>query len=202
MTEVHLHGILGKKYGKLHKFALKDPKDVVRALESNYENFTKDLKDLIINNIVYTIVVDNQWVQGQSSESQKNVKKIDFVPAILGAGAAAIIPIVISVASAVYSYVQASKQQYPQIPGAEATSSASSKSLAFSNRENLTEQGNPVPLAYGRLKVGSYVIQSAIKSFPLTLTLTDEFLNSTSKKSGNQVSIIDSPDSVLSDPKY
>jgi len=204
MTEIHLHGILGQKYGKLHKFSIKEPKDIVRALEANYEDFTKDLKDLLNNNIVYSIVIDDQWLHGSSYNKKNKIKKIDFVPTILGAGPIgfAIASLIVAVASAVYSYVQAGKQKYPQIPGAESNSSASSKSLAFSNRENIAEQGNPVPLAYGRLKIGSYVIQSTVKSFPLTLTLTDEFLNSTSKKSGNQVAIIDSPDSTLSNPAY
>lgn len=205
MTEIHLHGILGKKYGRLHRFAIKEPRDVVRALEANYENFSKDLKDLLKKKIVYSIVADNQWVQGSSFTEIKKIKKIDFVPTIIGSTPVQIIQIVllvIAVASAVYSYVQAGKQQYPQIPGAEATSAASSRSLSFSNRENITEQGNPVPLVYGRMKVGSLVIQSSVKSFPLTLTLTDEFLNSTAKKSANQVAIIDSADSILSDPKY
>jgi len=202
MTEIHLHGILGKKYGRLHRFAIKEPRDVVRALEANYENFSKDLKDLLKKKIVYSIVADNQWVQGSSFTEIKKIKKIDFVPTIIGSTVGQIIMLVIAVASAVYSYVQAGKQQYPQIPGAEGTSAASSRSLSFSNRENITEQGNPVPLVYGRLKVGSFVIQSTVKSFPLTLTLTDEFLNSTSKKSGNQVALIDSPESTLSDPKY
>lgn len=202
MTEIHLHGILGKKYGRLHRFAIKEPRDVVRALEANYENFSKDLKDLLKKNIVYTIVADNQWVQGNSFTEIKKINKIDFVPTIIGSTVVQIILLVISVASAVYSFVQAGKQQYPQIPGAEGTSAASSRSLSFSNRENITEQGNPVPLVYGRLKVGSFVIQSTIKSFPLTLTLTDEFLNSTAKKSGNQLALIDSPESTLSNPKY
>lgn len=207
MTEIHLHGILGKKYGRLHRFAIKEPRDVVRALEANYENFSKDLKDLLSKNIIYSIVADDQWIQGDSFVKKDKVKKIDFVPIILGSGPFAafiptIIAIVVSVAAAVYSYVQAGKQQYPQIPGAEGISSANSKSLSFSNRENITEQGNPVPLVYGRLKVGSFVVQSSIKSFPLTLTLTDEFLNSTAKKSANQVAIIDSTDSVLSNPQY
>lgn len=205
MTEIHLHGILGKKYGRLHKFAIKEPRDVVRALEANYEGFSKDLKDLLNKKIIYTIVADSQWIQG-SSFKKNEIKKIDFVPCIHGSGFTAatwwaIASFVVAVASAVYSYVQAGKQQYPQIPGAEMTSSASSKSLSFSNRENITEQGNPVPLVYGRLKVGSFVIQSAVKSFPLTLTLTDEFLNSTSKKSGNQMAIIDAPDSSLANPQ-
>jgi predicted phage tail protein len=204
MTEIHLHGILGQKYGKLHKFSIKEPNDVVRALEANHEDFTKDLKNLLKDNIVYSIVADNQWIQGNSYNKKDKIKRIDFVPTILGSGVvtAIVISLVISVASAVYSYVQAGKQQYPQIPGAEGVSSVNSKSLAFSNRENLAEQGNPVPLVYGRLKVGSFVIQSSIKSFPLTLTLTDEFLNSTNKKSANQVAIVDSTDSILSNPKY
>lgn len=204
MTEIHLHGILGQKYGKLHKFFIKEPNDVVRALEANYEDFTKDLKNLLKDNIVYTIVVDNQWIQGNSYNTKNKIKRIDFVPTIIGSFGFTypIIALIIAVASAVYTYVQAGKQQYPQIPGAEGTTSASSKSLSFSNRENIAEQGNPVPLAYGRLKVGSYVVQNTIKSFPLTLTLTDEFLNSTSKKSGNQVAIIDAPDSVLSNPAF
>jgi predicted phage tail protein len=213
MTEIHLHGILGKKYGRLHRFAIKEPRDVVRALEANYENFAKDVKDLLKKNIVYSIVADNQWVQGDSFTKKDKVKKIDFAPCILGSGPIAATygiwaaiafyaSIAISIASAVYAYVQAGKQQYPEIPGAEGISSANSKSLAFSNRENVTEQGNPVPLVYGRLKVGSFVVQSSIKSFPLTLTLTDEFLNSTAKKSANQVAIIDSADSVLSNPQY
>lgn len=208
MTEIHLHGILGKKYGRLHRFAIKEPKDVVRALGANYENFSKDLKDLLKKNIAYSIVADDQWVQGDSFAKKDKVKKIDFVPCILGAGftvgtwIAIGISLVVSVASAVYAYVQAGKQRYPEIPGAEGVSSANSRSLSFSNRENITEQGNPVPLVYGRMKVGSLVIQSSVKSFPLTLTLTDEFLNSTAKKSANQVAIIDSADSILSDPKY
>jgi hypothetical protein len=64
--------------------------------------------------------------------------------------------------------------------------------LSFSNRENITEQGNPVPLVYGRIKIGSAVIQSSIKSFPLNLTLAQEFLNSTEQKSANQVAIVTS----------
>lgn len=207
MTEIHLHGILGQKYGKLHKFSVKEPKDIVRALEANYEDFTKDLKDLLKKNIAYTIVADDQWVQGDSFAKKDKVKKIDFVPCILGA--AFLIPFIpyiiaalVAIGSAVYAYVQAGKQRYPEIPGAEGVSSANSRSLSFSNRENITEQGSPVPLVYGRMKVGSLVVQSSIKSFPLTLTLTDEFLNSTAKKSANQVAIIDSADSILSDPKY
>jgi predicted phage tail protein len=200
MTEIHLHGILAKKYGKVHNFVVKEPKDVLRAFEANYENFNHDIKELLKKNIVYTIVADNCWLKSKNSFDEKKIKKIDFLPCILGAGPAVvfgIISLVVAVASAIYSYIQSGKQQYPSIPGAEGTSSASNKSMAFSNRENITEQGNPVPLAYGRLRVGSYVIQNTVKSFPLSLTLIDEFINSTNKKSNNQTAVIDASESNL-----
>ena len=106
----------------------------------------------------------------------------------------------LSIASAAYAYIQAGKVEYPELPGAEGVSAAFSKSLAFSNRENVMEQGNPVPLVYGRLRIGSFVIQSSVKSFPLSLSLTDEFINNSSKKGHNQVATIDSSDSEATSP--
>jgi len=199
MTEVHFHGILAKKYGKVHKFALAKPKDLLLAMEANDDSFPLELKKLAEKNIHYTFVVNNRWVKNNESIGNEKIKKLDFVPIILGSGPTgfAIASLVVSIASAVYAYVQAGKVEYPKIPGAEATSSALSRSLAFSNRENILEQGNPVPLVYGRLRVGSFVIQSTVKSFPLNMTLADEFNNTSTKKATNQSAFIDSTNSNL-----
>jgi predicted phage tail protein len=208
MIQVHLHGILGNKYGKIHKLAAKSPKDILNAFEANYSEFRRDLKDLALKNVHYTFVYDNKWLKGASLLDNKiKVKEVHVVPSVLGAGfigfatlTKAIIfwaSIAITVGSAIYSYVQAGKMEFPQVPGATGTSTALNRSLAFSNRENIIEQGNPVPLVYGRIKVGSFVIQSSIKTFPLSLTLTDEFVNTTSKKSNNQTAVIDGSNSEL-----
>ena len=203
MTEVYLHGILAKKYGSKHSIALSKPKDLLRAMEANHDDFVVDLQDLFKKNIHYTYVVDGKWVKNTEFNKEK-IKRLDFVPIILGSGPIyvgatitwwMIASLVIAVASAVYTFIQAGKVEYPQIPGAEGSSSALSKSMAFSNRENIVEQGNPVPLIYGRLKIGSFVIQSSLKSFPLSLSLTDEFINSSAKKGSNQIATIDSSDS-------
>lgn len=198
MTEVHFHGILAKKYGKVHKMALSKPKDLLFAMEANHDDFPLELKKLAQKNIHYTFVVNDRWVKNNEQFSGK-IAKLDFVPIILGSGPTgfAIASIVVSLASAVYSYIQAGKVEYPKIPGAEATSSALSRSLAFGNRENILEQGNPVPLVYGRLRVGSFVIQSTVKSFPLNMTLGDEFNNTSTKKSTNQSAFVDNTNSNL-----
>ena len=196
MTEVYLHGILAKKYGSKHCIAISKPKDLLLAMEANHDDFPLELKKLAEKNIHYSFVINDRWVKNHEQFSGK-IKKIDFVPMILGSGPIgfAIAGLVVSIASAVYSFVQAGKVEYPKIPGAEGVSSAFSKSLAFSNRENVMEQGNPVPLVYGRLRIGSFVIQSSLKSFPLALSLTDEFVNSSSKKGNNQIATIDSSNS-------
>jgi predicted phage tail protein len=209
MIQVHLHGILGNKYGKIHKFAAKSPKDILNAFEANYSEFRRDLKDLALKNVHYTFVYDNKWLKGASLLDNKiKVKEVHIVPSVLGAGPAVFgftlvkgiifwTSLVLTIGSAIYSFVQAGKMEFPQIPGATGTSTALNRSLAFSNRENIIEQGNPVPLVYGRIKVGSFVIQSSIKTFPLSLTLTDEFVNTTSKKSNNQTAVIDGSNSEL-----
>jgi predicted phage tail protein len=200
MTEVHFHGILAKKYGKVHKFALAKPKDLLLAMEANDDSFPLELKKLAEKNIHYTFIINDRWVKTNENIGNEKIKKLDFVPVILGSGPAGIIAgisLALSIASAVYSYIQAGKVEYPKIPGAEGTSAALSRSMAFSNRENILEQGNPVPLVYGRFRVGSFVIQSTVKSFPLNMTLGDEFNNTSTKKSNNQSAFIDSTSSNL-----
>jgi predicted phage tail protein len=205
MIQVRLHGILGKKYGKIHKFAAKSPKDVLNALEANYSEFRRDLKDLALKNIHYACVANGKWLKNTKLCGEK-INQLDFVPMILGSGPVTagsaitwlmVASFAISVGSAVYAFVQAGKVEFPKIPGATGTSTALNRSLAFSNRENIIEQGNPVPLVYGRIKVGSLVIQSSVKTFPLSLTLTDEFVNTSSKKSNNQTAVIDGSNSEL-----
>ena len=208
MTEVYLHGILAKKYGSRHRIAISQPKDLLGAMEANHDDFLMDLKDLYKKNMHYTYVVNGKWIKNGEFNKEK-IKRLDFVPLILGSGpiyAGAVITwwmvisLLIAIASAVYSFIQAGKVEYPRVPGAEGATSALSKSLAFSNRENVVEQGNPVPLVYGRLKIGSFVIQSSLKSFPLSLSLTDEFVNSSSKKGHNQIATIDSSNSEAISP--
>jgi len=172
-------------------------------MEANHDDFLVDLKNLCKKNIHYTYVVNGKWIKNAEFNKEK-IKRLDFVPMILGsgpiyAGAAItwwmVATAALSIASAVFSYVQAGKVEYPKTPGAEGTSAAFSRSMAFSNRENILEQGNPVPLVYGRFRVGSFVIQSTVKSFPLSMTLGDEFNNTSTKKSNNQSAFIDSTNS-------
>lgn len=58
-----------------------------------------------------------------------------------------------------------------------ATTRALDESFTFSNKVNLANQGSPVPVGYGRLKVGSQVIQFCVKSFPQSQNSLDAMLS-------------------------
>ena len=47
-------------------------------------------------------------------------------------------------------------------------SRAAAASMMFNNVANVASQGAPLPIGFGRLKIGSSVIQATLKSFPMT----------------------------------
>jgi predicted phage tail protein len=54
----------------------------------------------------------------------------------------------------------------PDMQRPESDVGGAEKSFAFSSKANVANQGVPVPVGYGRLRVGSSIIQSSIKSYP------------------------------------
>ncbi len=62
--------------------------------------------------------------------------------------------------------LQAALAPKPNMERPSSDVSAAKQSFNFSSKANVAEQGIPVPVGYGRLRVGSAVIQSSIKSYP------------------------------------
>jgi predicted phage tail protein len=63
-----------------------------------------------------------------------------------------------------------------QFVGGQTMSSASqSQNYAFSNVDNVSAQNVPVPIGYGRMRVGSKIIQTSIKAYPTNKNLYSEF---------------------------
>lgn len=216
MTTVYLHGLLGKEFGRKFKFSLGRPKDCIWAIDANKKGFVNRLSSLSRKGANYSVVIDGR-VANKFSLERFGAKEIHIMPAIAGsAGVVTAIGIILTVAAtyapewaAVYlialgtaaiSYGISNllqKEQKVDVGSASATSSAINKSFLFSNGENVTEQGNPIPIGYGRLRIGSAVIQSTIKSFPSkfdeksNLPIYSEFTELATKRGLSQMSIID-----------
>tara|TARA_Y100001937_G_scaffold59595_1_gene81826 strand:- start:2418 stop:3080 length:663 start_codon:yes stop_codon:yes gene_type:complete len=187
MTQVRLHGILAREFGDKFKFNSLRAKDIIRAIDANRKNFANRVVNLAKQGFEYCIVVDNKKISDFTElELAKNAKFIDLVPVIAGSGF--LLPILaagattflgatlaglgsaalgLAALSMVSMGLQMALAPKPEDPEPiSATTNALRQSFLFSNKVNVAAQGTPVPVGFGRLKVGSQVIQFCLKSFP------------------------------------
>jgi predicted phage tail protein len=208
MKEIFLHGILAKEFGSEFKIQIPKPKDCIKALDANLNNFINRINDLASQGFHYTIIVDNKKIQDiQELEIQNNFIRIDLVPLIVGSGAIVGGIILTGVASLggaasaaamtvflgtgvgsmvatlvgglVLTAVTMGLQMLMQdknkntVNAAKSTTTAVKESFDFSNKANVANQGSSIPIGYGRLKVGSQVIQYTVKAFQSQIPFDD-----------------------------
>ena len=203
MTEVVLHGNLGVKFGKNFKCKISSVREVFDFIDANRPGFSECLKKLSQQGMHYALILDGKKLSDMKEiNNKKNIKKIDIVPAVLGKGPIAvgigstIATIALSsalaagtislttfiVASVVIAVVSMALQMMlapkpPEAPSIEATTRALQQSFYFANKANIAEQGNTIPVGYGRLLVSSYVIEACNKNFPQNTRANQIFSN-------------------------
>lgn len=215
MTDIFLHGKLAKIYGPKFRFSLCRPKDAFSAIETIHEGFTNKIIELSTLGLQYAIIADNQVVSGpEDLIGKRKIKEIHIVPVVYGSGVAAIAVGVVSLVAYAATYgtvalivsqillavaltaisfgIQSLLNKPPDAnsPSVSASTSATSKSFFFSNKENVKQQGNPVPIGYGRLRIGSAVVQETIKSYPNSISTFSEFVSQNTQEGQSQMSLI------------
>ncbi len=217
MTNIFIHGKLGKEFGHKFTLSISKPKDVIAAMDANCEGFEKRVFDLSREGAQYSIIADDQIIGSvEDFIGKRKIKEIHMVPVIFGSGVGAlaigigvvavgagyaaaaagyalVATILYAVALAAISYgIQSllTKPPSQNNQGSYGTSAATSQSYLFSNGENVTQQGNPVPLGYGRLKIGSAVIQQTIKNYPDSIATFNEFVNQSTQEGQSSMSVI------------
>ena len=196
MKTVILYGHLGKKFGKVHRFDVRNAREAISALRANFEDFAPHV--LAHNEPGYHILVDGEK-QGRDVD-QLNwpaEEKIKIVPAVVGAkgglgalilGAALIVAapyaagwllqntamVGLSVGIATYAptigwaLVAAGVSQMLS-PSPKSQSTETKTSYAFNGPANTTTQGQPVPVCYGRLIVGSCVVSGGMDTVDVAI---------------------------------
>ena len=172
MTKINLHGILKYEFGEIIPLNITRPKEVIDAIDSIKKDFRTRVYQLARENVHFNIIADGESVKNFNQlEMKKNFKQIDIVPMVAG-GVFVIDDMIIMVAINIAIMVASLAIQMamrPKPPKAQQLSSEISgnkQSFLFSSKGNLTQQGNPVPVGYGRLRVGSSIIQTSVKSYP------------------------------------
>ena len=189
MTTIRLHGILAQKYGQVFKMQLDKPRDVIRAIDANKDGFRKTVMDLQKQGFPYELLVNKKRLNKDTFLNNKKPEQIDFVPFISGAGPELLIGMLFSLSMAVLQYALLDPGV---IDGGEVIVGGDSKSLMFSSSQiNLAAQGSPLPIGYGRLKVGSSVIQSSLKSLPQTINSIDGMTHNQFEETNSSIIISD-----------
>jgi predicted phage tail protein len=181
MTIVNIHGILAREFGNSFILSLPNPKDVLEAIDCNKQGFLQRLVELQREGLCYDMIIDKTRItNGPDMDRMLSPTTIDLVPAISGSGPA-MAPILgaafgltggtLTFVASMANFVLMTAISYalaprPENEALEIQAGGSKSSLIFSNTANLASQGTPVPIGYGRLMVGSQVIQATIKSYP------------------------------------
>ena len=173
MTTIRLHGILAQKYGKVFEMEIDKPRDVIRAIDANREGFRKTVVDLQKQGFAYELIVNKKRLNKEEFSNNKKPQEIDFVPFIVGAGTGLEMLLISLAVSLVSAVIQYALMDPGTIDGGESTVSGGGSLMFSSSQVNLAAQGSPLPIGYGRLKVGSSVIQSSMKSLPQTISSID-----------------------------
>lgn len=180
MTKVILHGLLGKKFGEEHEFFVRKPSDALKALMANKSGFAKAFRTWGREGKFYQIICDGKLINSEQALDDKGeYQQIELVPAVLGAsdefktvlGVVLIVvgyafpgpwtPFLYAVGSSLLTMGIMGMLYPAPVPSFE--SSPQAKSFIFSSTENAQVQGVPVPVGYGRLRVGSKVISTCLR---------------------------------------
>jgi len=195
LKTIRLFGALGKRYGLVHRLAVKTPAEAVRALCTNHPELRKELWDSEKHQVGYRVSVDSRDID-ETELRYPMSREIHFTPVIMGAGSGVgkiIVGAVLIVAGIAVNYFSGGSLSFignpmigagvsfvlggviqllspvPKNDGPD-EDEKNKASYVFNGPINTTAQGNPVPVGYGKLLVGSAVISAGIVIDDLSVT--------------------------------
>lgn len=193
MVNVRFYGSL-KQFGTEFRLDCKTPAEVIHALTSQIPKLRQFIQQGLFTVRVGRDYFDNRYLEKGLSQKLKDDAIVHFTPTLKGskrgglfgvitgvaliAGALALGPLGFSVIGANAAWlvggVGASMllggvaQMLTKMPSMSTGKDADKKqSTSFSNLSNMAAQGRPMPLAYGRIRVGSLIISQGVETMDI-----------------------------------
>lgn len=186
MTTVLLYGHLREKFGHRHEFEIKSAAEAIQALKANFSDFERHI--VKYNLPGYQVFVGDSSIPGEEFHCQTS-KTIKIVPVVAGASSKDVFNIIIGTLLIVYGGPAAASAwgatagqivvsvgvalvlqgvggllySPPKVPERDERPE-NQPSHVFGGAVNTTAQGNPVPICYGKLRVGSQVISVGLST--------------------------------------
>lgn len=179
MTRIELGGELGKVFGKTHHRLISSTKEAGVALSATLKGFRQYMLSSKQRGLTYAVFKGKKNIGRDDLEYPVTGEVIRIVPIIIGSKKAGLLQTILG---AVIVAVGVVTQQYylvatgvslgvggivqmlsPQTTGLASKQDADNKaSYAFGGVTNTAAQGNPVPLGYGRRRIGGAIISAGI----------------------------------------
>lgn len=170
LVKVHLHGALAEKYGTPHEFAIRTPREALRAFDANFPGFKADFVKFDDR---YIIVADGDLRDGDVAADLTLANELHLIPKIdgqaplIGLGVTALFPAITGTAatiigSVILTGIMIGLSLLLKPKAKDKEDEKKDESYAFSGPENVTQQGVAVPLIYGRVFAGSVVISAGL----------------------------------------
>ena len=196
MRKVILYGRLGKLFGRVHHLAVESVAEAIRALDANFPGLAGFSAHLRKHSAPgYTVRVDDAY-QAKEELHMHSAGDIRIAPVTRGSGKnGGIFQIILGVVLIVAGFFTGGvtwgalaisqgtmvglgvsmllggvSQMLNKPPGFDMKERPESKaSYSYDGVVNTTNQANPVPVCYGRVRVGSQVVSASIFTEELAL---------------------------------
>lgn len=193
MVNVRFYGSL-KQFGSDFRLDCQTPAEVIHALASQIPKLRQFIQQGLFTVRVGRDYFDNRYLEKGLSQKLKDDSTVHFTPTLKGskrgglfgvitgvaliAGALALGPLGFSVIGANAAWMVGGlgasmllggvAQMLTKMPSMSTGKDADKKqSTSFSNLSNMAAQGRPMPLAYGRIRVGSLIISQGVETMDI-----------------------------------
>ena len=189
MVNVRFYGSL-KQFGSEFRLDCQNTAEIVQALTSQIPKLRQFIQQGLFTVRVGRDYFDNRYLEQGLSHKLKDDATVHFTPVLKGSkrgGLFSVIAGVAIIASAIVlgpltgiistnaAWIVGSvgvslllggvAQMLTKMPEMKmGTEKEKKQSTAFSNLSNMTAQGKPMPLAYGRMRVGSLIISQGVET--------------------------------------
>lgn len=183
LRTIRLYGKLGARFGRVHRLAVESTAEAIRALRTLLPGFEQELMTSRDRGIVYACFLGKKNIGVDNLHLSGGDKEIRISPRIVGAKSGGFLQLVLGGALIAASFISGVgvfaapllsmgaslalggvlQMLVPQQSGTSAADTPDNgASYNFNGPVNTTAQGNPVPVLYGRMVVGSAVISAGI----------------------------------------
>lgn len=182
MVNVRFYGSL-KQFGTEFRLDCKTPAEVVQALTSQIPKLRQFIQQGLFTVRVGREYLDNRYLEQGLNQHLKDDSTVHFAPVLKGSKKAGLFQTIVG---AVMVVVGAVFQQYYLVgagiamvaggvaqmltkmpPMSTGKDAERKQSTSFSNLSNMAAQGRPMPLAYGRIRVGSLIISQGVETMDI-----------------------------------